>query len=292
MVLKHFFILFPFLFSLFANAQIKEPSSLLPLRVTINTITYNKYQLYDKKDICNELPDYNKEQVDRPLVELSIICSAFKQQGIDLKIEFFETGSYARSLWLIKKGIVDIFSQTVWQTDVDEQYMYASVDTIREGEFYKGIYTHEYHHLQDVDLEYINFEKYRGTTQQTWIHDLAIINSLTNNVLKNNYFPTMFKILSNNRADFTLMEFPAKGELSITQGDHRLLPIKGIKVVIPMARKFIISKAPENSQYIYETLNNGLAAMRKHGEIYKRYVDSGFINNKTKDWKVINEYQF
>lgn len=292
MILKFFLILFFLSFSV--EAQIQEPStsSIIPLRVTINTVTYNKYELYNKKNVCNELPDYHKEQVDRPIVELGLICAAFKQQGFDLKIDFFETASYARSIWLVKKGIVDIFAQTVWQTDVNEQFMYTSIDTIRVGEFYKGVYTHEYHHLQNVEVDYIDFNQYRGITQQTWKHDLAIINTLTNNVLKNNYFPTMFKILANNRADFTLMEFPAKGELSITQDTYRLLPIKGIKVVIPMARKFIISKEGNNSQYIYETLNNGLLILRNNGEIYQRYLDSGFINKKTKDWKVINEYQF
>lgn len=290
MALKYFLILMAFFVLFSAKADIS--SSKLTLRVTINTITYNKYQLYEKKDVCNELPNLTTEQIDRPIIELSIICAAFKQQDVDLKIEFFETASYSRSIWLVKKGLVDIFSQTVWQADINEDYMYVSDDIIRIGEFSKGIYTNEDHPLQSIAAEEINFKKYRGMTQQTWIYDLAIINSLTDNVLKNDYFPTMFKVLSNNRADFTLMEFPAKGELSISQDGFRLQPIKGIKVVIPMARKFILSKIPDNSQFIFETLNSGIQSLRNNGEIYKRYVEAGFINKKTENWKTVNEYQF
>lgn len=283
-----FFIFFLLSFGVTSTPLSAKKTNEITIKVAVNIITYEKYQLHSKLDLCNNFPDFSALQTDRPLVELALACMALKTQGVNLMFEFIPTSGYARSVWLVQKGVVDTFSQSVWQDDIDTEHTYATIDLIRTGEFTKGIYTYKDHELLTMDVEAIDLSKYRGMTQQTWLYDIEILEKLTPDILKNNYFPVMFKILANQRADFTLMEFPSKGSLSIAQDGYELRPIEGIKIKINKARKLIVSKKSKHGEYYFNTLNKGLKELREKGEIHKTYVDTGFINPKTEAWKIIN----
>lgn len=287
MTFKNISVVFYLLIFMMVSAQANN-NQIIPLVVAINQETYQNNKLENTADICKQLPNIKEMKKDRPLVELSIICLAFKQQGFTLKIKLLPTMSYTRSLWLVKRGIVDVFAQSVWEVDIESNYMHASIDVIRKGEFTKGVYTIDNHPMQSLARKNINLANYVGIIPSTWHQDLAVMKLLTNNILNNNYYPAIFKLLAINRADFTLMEFSSNDDLSIYFNGYRLKPINGIKITIPLVRKFVVSKNTTNNQFIFNTLNKGLTAMRKSGEIQNIYLNSGFINNKTQSWQVIN----
>lgn len=263
----------------------------ISLTIAINEQTYLKYKLKYKKNVCEQLPNLKKTQVDRPLVELFIICSAFQHQNITLNIKLVATKNYERALWLIKHGYVDVFAQTAWGDDIERKYMHASIDIIREGEFNKGIYTHENHELQKTFNNSTKLSNYVGIVPKAWHQDLAVMKELTPNILENNYYPAIFKLIARKRADFTLMEFPTKNNLSYFIDGYYLKPIQGIKIMIPTIRKFIVSKKVKKHQYIFEKMNTGLQTMREKGEIRQIYLNSGFINIKTQSWQIVNSHQ-
>ena len=292
---KRIFILTLFLLSFAVFSSPKKSPDIEATSYLINLaiiqVSYDKYRQYMHQDYCLSPPNSAQEQVDRVLIEVLLMCNSFKYAGYDLKINFIPSPSYMRSLWMLKLGYVHTLATSVWTNDAvsHNQHFYATIDVLQLGEFEKGIYVHEKHELLNKNAASIELSKYTGISLKSWLHDWKVINSLTPTIIEA-YLPSLFKMMASHRADFTLMEFPSQSDLSIQQDNIILKPLEGIKVIIPDSRKLVVSKQSANAEQIFTILNNGLQKMRNNGEIYPLYVESGFINHKTKKWTVLNPH--
>lgn len=278
------------LFSPFASAEspLISPEKTVKLKIAMNQITFDKYPQYTQKNLCNNLPNFDREQIDRSLLELSILCLAFKNQNILLEVDAIPSPSYLRSIWMVKSGHADTAANSIWTQDIEENNVFSTVDIIRAGEFEKGIYVHEKHPLLKIAPEIIDLSNYIGITVKAWVHDWQVTNSLSNKPVLDVYMPTLFKMLETNRGDFTLIEFPSTPRLYVKQKKITLRPLIGVKVSIPEARKFIFSKKTNNAKEIYNILNKGLQGMRAKGEIIDLFTKAGVFNKKTKNWRILN----
>lgn len=272
-----------------AEKTITPPLKIIRIKIAINQITYDKYPQYIGKNLCSNLPNFTSEEIDRALLELSIICLAFKNQNVLLEVDATPSPSYLRSIWMVKSGLTDTAANSVWTQDIeDSNNIFSTIDIIRPGEFEKGIYVHESHPLLKVATEEINLSNYVGLTVKSWVHDWQLTNSLTNKKVLDVYLPKLFKMLATHRGDFTLMEFPSTPSLSVEHNEITLKPISGVKVLIPEARKFIFSKKNINAKEIFTILNKGLRDMRTNGKISELFTKVGLFNQKTKHWRILN----
>ncbi|MGJ8692265.1 MAG: hypothetical protein ACSHW0_07270 [Thalassotalea sp.] len=276
--------------SYFASAQSPATSpNLYTIDVAVVNISYIKYSHLLKQDFCQHLPDYKQQQIDRTILEVTLMCMAFNNQGANLAINFIISPNYNRSIWMIKEAKVHTAATSIWSQDIHpDDPVYNTIDVIRKGEFEKGIYVRPEHPLLTLQPQNVDLTTYTGITFKNWVHDWQLILQLSDNKVYDGYLPTLFKMLKNKRADYTLIEFPSNQHLAVRQQGIDLYPVMGVKVAIPDSRKLVIAKNAKDSAEIFSILNQGLKTMRANNEIYRVYADAGFFNQQTKNWRVIN----
>jgi hypothetical protein len=98
----------------------------------------------------------------------------------------------------------------------------------------------------------------------------------------------MPRIVKANRADFTLAPFQETKDLSLKSESIKLMPIKNVKVALRGSRHYLVSKRYNESKNLFKALQKGITILKEKGIFKKAYREFGFINEKTKNWKVIN----
>lgn len=98
----------------------------------------------------------------------------------------------------------------------------------------------------------------------------------------------MIEKLKNKYADIVLAPFQASDDMSLMAFGVKLVPVPNIKTSLLGKRVFIVSKKPKDGNAMFKALNKGIQIMHKEGLIEKAYEQSGFYNNKIKDWKLID----
>jgi len=96
------------------------------------------------------------------------------------------------------------------------------------------------------------------------------------------------RMVSIKRGDFLLASFQNTEDLSFFSEGIKLVPIQGLKVGLQGSRHFAISKNYPKSKELFKALNKGMKILRKEGIIKKAYEQSGFFNEKVKNWKKLN----
>lgn len=298
-ILKYFLHYFSFVllfysvcssaFSLVAPIK-NTPTLSLNVSFGIYKGTYEKYKTLIQPNFCQQSFDYENKQIDRVVAEVQLACMALETQGINLKVNFIVIPNDQRGIKMLQQGELDTLAASVWHDKTDKVHTNYSVPVIRRGEFEKGIYVLESNELLlSLSNERIDLTKLRGVGISRWLYDWRILKKLTSNVIKTDYIPAIFSLLATQRADFTLMEFPAKNSLKVCSfNNHCLLPIQGIKVVVDNSRHFIVSKRSTNAKKYYQHLNNGLKHLRAKGKIQTFYEDIGLFNAHVSDWEIIN----
>lgn len=251
--------------------------------------SYEKYEHHLAGDICEELNlNFDKEQIDRFLVDILITCMAFKQVGIKLDITLFSFPNNKRAKSMVELGKLDTLTTSIWSSDINQERLHSSAAVVRKGEFQKGIYVLDSHPLLSTPIDEIDFSKYIAVTSKNWLYDWQILNELTPNVQALGYLPSLVPIIKSGRADFIINAFPSDLSFDYTRQGTTLKAIKGLKVIIPDSRHFIATTKSQRALEYIKALNKGLTKLRQQGLIEKTYQASGFFNKKTKDWKVLN----
>lgn len=268
---------------------VKSSEGIFTLKVAIESATFLKYQTYLSQDVCTNLPDVNKIQSDRAIVELRIICMIFKDAGYTLDIKLFPSPNYKRSIRMIENGQVDIIAQTIWASEDNFENTYLSKHLIRSGEFEKGIYTRVDHHIHRVPLSELDLSKYVGLSFEAWTYDWEIMQQITPNIVSTHQVSSYLSMLEGGRADFIFMEFPSTDTLHVkTSIGSVVTPVEGIKVVINHPRSFLVSSAHEYSEVMLKVLNLGIDKFHEDGIIQQLYLDAGIFSSKAKAWKILN----
>lgn len=282
------------LFSLmliFSTASLAQGNSPMYLNVGVHSYALKGYSSHRHFDICNNLPALKDDNTDRPLSGIIIICQAFAEMQTPLFINVIPEPNYLRGIRMVEEGFIDTLSNAVWSSDINNALVNATIEIIKHGEFTKGLYVHEGHKLlQQKGKSFpMVLTQYTGLTVKSWHYDRDIIAQLTDYHVETAKVNTVFDLLAAGNADFTLMDFPSGRQLSIRNSAGIVLkPIKGVKALVPDARRFIISKNSDVSADIYFILNEGLKRLIKKGRVKQIYRNTGFFNAQTKHWRILN----
>ncbi len=251
--------------------------------------TYEVYELDKLNNVCEDLRLFKGRPNHRMMVDLSLICQAFKAANFDIQIALLIVPNYSRSLRDVSNGTMLMPAETIWKEDVQgNPNVFISQDIIRYGEFEKGLYTIVSHPLQKMALEDIDFTQYSAITFRNWRHDLQALLQVTPKVLTSIQYDSIVNMLAAGRADFSLIEFSGGKDFIFNHKGTLVKPVNGIKVRIMDARVFVMSKEVANSRMIFSALQTGLSKLRQANKIRPQYVTHGMINPQVANWKVAN----
>lgn len=227
-------------------------------------------------------------QIDRPLVELSLICRAASLTNLQLKIKLILVPNNIRAQKLVEKGIADLSSDSVWLSEANQLDVHVSVPVFENGEFEKGLYVLDNSEFIDRSMTKNEISNLRGLGLEFWVKDWIELQKITSKVVKTKNQNSLYNMLKYDRADFVLFEFSTSPNMELCEYGICLQPIKNVKVILPDSRHFIMSNKSKKSRKLFESIDTGLKFMRDKGEIKQMYLDSGHINPEVQDWQVIN----
>ena len=218
------------------------------------------------------IKDYKSEYASRPVIALQTIQQALNLGGMDAQFIFVTYPNYARCIAELKKGKAHILGTDIWEEQFDET-VYKTAPFIRKGEFEKGIYTYNgsalpYSH--SVLKELLNHKPITGLS---WKTDQSVLRKMGFSKIETApTYSLLFKMLTRKRAEFALLEFPETPDKHY-MNDDILHAIKGVKVIFPYSRHFMVSKKHPGGVEIYTALEKGLKIMPR-----KRNTGSGFTS--------------
>lgn len=253
--------------------------------ISANDLIYESFNQWVKITPCEKISNFNSPYANRGTIELVIICQALDVAGYKTTLKLQKYPNYKRALIQAKYGVVNMPAETLWESDIDEDYFYKTSPIIKNGEFEKGIYTLPTN-KKVLDVFFMNdLMALTAVIPQIWTVDWQTLQSMNIKVSSASNKLNLFKVLQKKHADFTLLEFSSVDDMSSEFGGIKLIPVPYIKVALNGSRSFVVSKNAPNAEALYKALNQGINQLRKKGVITKALEESGFINERVKYWK-------
>ncbi|MDO6719380.1 hypothetical protein Q4575_08215 [Psychrosphaera sp. 1_MG-2023] len=274
-----------FLLSIFCfSINLKAERYTLGIAVSPHILeVFNQWTL---KQDCWNVDEFKSKHSSRGAIELVIICKALHLGGLDVRLDFYPSPNYTRSLVLANQRKVHIPGETIWKDEIDESIFYVSKPVIDVGEMKKGIFTLGNHPMLDVVKTKQDLQKYVGISPNKWTHDWQVISKLTPQLLNAPSSTAVHKMIAKGRADFTLGEF--NSDMKIGLENVVLVPIPNMYVSLAQSRHFIVRKDVRNSKLIFLALEKGLSILKENKFINKAYTASGFTPAEIANWQDIS----
>lgn len=232
---------------------------------------------------------------DRATIDILILVKALKLGGVTDDIQFRLVGNVRRQAEEVFTGMAVVGAHLLGMDTLAvrgyEDGLFVSSPVIRQGEFEKGIYC-----LPD------NQRVLRVTSRQGlsragtaviglhWRSDIKALEAMgVIDVERCPVFESMIKMLAAGRVDWIPLEFSGTDDLSKTMYGVRLIPVPGIKFLLPESRHFIVSKGHPLGPRVLRGLNEGIQQLHQQGFIREALTSAGFFNTKTASWTVLND---
>ncbi len=279
------------------------PNTLITLILTICTSNicadhaivpndvYNSYTQFLHNRPALSITDFSGEHTRRDVVEAIIWQQALSKGGYNkpIKVDGLDV-SYTRVMLELKHGTIHAFANSVWLDDTkdNKDNFYITDTLIPEHKFYAGFYAtpDRVNEIKIKDKESIS--NYKFSCNRHWKKDKQLLEHLNADCMFSNTWETMIEKLKNKYADIVLAPFQASDDMSLMAFGVKLVPVPNIKTSLLGKRVFIVSKKSKDGNAMFKALNKGIQIMHKEGLIEKAYEQSGFYNNKIKDWKLID----
>lgn len=227
----------------------------------------------------------------RDIAILVLQMQALRLGGFDGDIIIATEKSHKRILTMVAQGKSDLAGMQFWQRELGpyEGNICYSDAIVREGEFYVGIYTAEHNKQALAARTRGDIVQLRGVSSRNWVNDWSVLQSLELKRLYNTLnWHSMVKMVDAGRADFTLSPFYATDDMSAVVNGYRIVPIPGVKVLLPGSQHWVVNCNTPAGIEIYNALQDGLAVLRRTGRVVRALTESGFFYEPSKDWQVIN----
>lgn len=266
----------------------------LNIPITIQEDVYNDYINFLNGRNPLEISNYDGAYSRRDVVEVVMLEQALYLGGLrGFEFEFIMTNAEGRDYALLKSGKALIRGTAMWAYDYPslESYLYRSIDVVEEGKFEAGFYTEENRVdvLKKKEIEEI-FDL-KVVSSKSWTVDWLTLEKLKfENRVDTAKWENMVNLVANSRADVLLAPFQPNEDMSFEAYGFIFVPIKGVKIALADPRIFAVSKKHPMGQIVYESLNKGLKIMKEKGLIEKIYIESGFYNQRVKEWRLVNDY--
>lgn len=235
-----------------------------------------------------EITDFSGRYSRRDVAEVIMLLQALKLGGLeDFNYTFLFSPTDRRDLAYLDMGKATIRGTSIWKNEAAEfsKNMFISVASIEASDFEAGFYTAESN--TDV-LETNTVESLYSKTivsSKFWSVDWETLSNSHFKRLENvAKWESMVNLVNKKRIDLLLAPFQPTPDLSFEAYGHKFLPVKGFKIGLKESRHFVVSKLDPNGYIVFTALNEGLKEMKKKGYLNKVYTESGFYNEKVKDW--------
>ena len=255
--------------------------------IATNNLIYDSFVQWTKLKPCEQISNFNSPYANRGTVELIIICQALDVAGYKTQLKLQKYPNYERALVQAKSGKVHLSAETLWEEDIEDEYFYKTPAIIQNGEFEKGVYTL----AKNVDVLAVKslaeLQAFSAVMPKIWKTDWQTLQAMT---IKTSSAPNkvnMFRMIEAQRVDFTLLEFSHAQDMSNEFVGIRLIPVPYLKVGLQGARYFVVSKQSTDAKVLYEALNRGVLHLRTTGVITKALTQSGFINERVRNWQKV-----
>ena len=265
-----------------------EDSDKIHLKISANTLVADSIAKWTAQTPVEQIDRFDNPHANRPTVDFVLQLQALLAGGLDFDYELHIVPNYERAKIEVVHGYADLTAETIWDEEISAHpdALLPTAPVIRDGEFEKGLYVLPTH---DRMLQVSSLEQLRGFVGATvvgWPTDVRSLEAMgLKGVEKAFKEEGLFQLLQRKRADFTLAEFAATADMSVTSDGIKLVPVPGCKVALSGSRSWIIAKKSPHARAIADALKRGLQSLRDEGRIERAFMESGFFHPKATRWK-------
>lgn len=263
-------------------------NSILKVGITENLL--KKYNAYLNGRSVYNIDEYSGEGARRSVIEVVLLLQALKIGGLTDEIEWVIQPNHARIKRSLQYGKIALSASSLWNYDIDEmrEFIVASEPIVAEGEYQAGLFK-----LASNELTIQNINDLSSLTAisvSAWIPDWNTLASLpVKKVIDANKWDNMILMLAAGRGDFILSSFKSSKDMGFSEGENHFVPIQNVKISLLGSRHFVISVENDHYQEVLTTLNKGIKKLRLEGVINKAFTQSGFYNDRVKNWKDLTQ---
>ncbi|WP_249297140.1 hypothetical protein [Pseudoalteromonas phenolica] len=225
------------------------------------------------------------------IIEMILLQQALKLGGIDRPVIFNPKPSINILEYSdLIAGDSLILARSVWHEDILNYRgsLFVSEPIVKFGEYEAGLYVAKRNvHLHN--LAKTQLEKLTVVANPRWKVDWRALHNTDLNIVSFiGPWETMLEMVETSVVDAMLINFSVSSTLELNFENRLYVPVNDLKVFLPDSRHFVVSKRHPEGRAVFEALNKGLEMLRNKGTIEKALKQSGFINEKVKDWQTIN----
>ena len=274
------------LLSLSLGAKTVNFAQQIPLQeITLGTYPFHVKEIREQVShtrACRDEDNFN--YTDNIVINESFIaCKALGLAGLELTINWVTQPVQQRMLRVIERGEIAFGGYTFWTKDFTNN-LYRTKDTLKRGEFVKGLYTIETHPTIFDVKNPEDFANFYVTSNHSWTNDVQHIHCIGSPMVNAISYYQMFQLIDSKRVDYMLITFSTNDDLTLVMGDAVLHPVPGFKVSFDDSLSYFVSKRYPFSEQIFRALSYGLALLEESGEVARAYKAAGFNQPYYQDW--------
>ena len=239
-------------------------------------------KLLDSAPTCHSLPLL--EQPNIHAMEIILLCKAMYLGGLDVSLQLKPMPTQVRAVRSLEQGISDIFVNSVWSYLHSEKLLMSS-PLLKKNQYEKGVYVSPNNTPLLMTTEVANLKNHTAITGNTWYVDRKVLDCFRFEQEYVSKFPQMVRMVYTQRVDFFLLTFSQNPDLVFDEFGVTLVPIPGIKFLMPDSLHFFVSKKHPQAEKILAGINRGLAVLDELGDLRRAYQSIGLFRDDTADWK-------
>ncbi|OSQ38906.1 hypothetical protein TMES_09220 [Thalassospira mesophila] len=234
-------------------------------------------------DKCAGPNNYNPS-----LTNYVILRETLKAGGMPVRLVGIDSPNSARSRLMVETGVATVKADWDFNMDGNNQLL-KSDPFIEAGLLFKGLYGLADNEALQKAADIGDVKDLSAVMNPNWRLDWQVLQAMEITDL----YPVstksqMFRLVARHRADFTLLEFSPRPDLMQEYDGIKLVPVVGVKVAMPNAQHFMVSRKSPRAQEIVAALNRGLQILKQTGLISQCLAQGGLVNASTRDWQVLN----
>jgi hypothetical protein len=256
------------------------------LRFAVTPLVAESFTRWTDGRPVAEIDDFGSALATRGVVDFVLQVQALHLAGLDFDFELRVSDNIARAGHEVAQGYADLSAETMGDANVESDDLIRTSPLIGSGEFEKGLYTVPANEsmLHVASLE--DVRAFVGVTVVSWAVDVRTLKAMGLRKIEQVFkAENLFAALGQRRADFTLLEFAATPDMSVTHEGVKLVPVPGVKVSLPGSRSWVVSRRSPHADLLVGSLERGLQALRREARVERAFRQSGFFHPRVVDWK-------
>lgn len=273
------------------NIAHAEEAATASLAVSVYKDVHTDYQRFTQGRDIADIDYYGGPGARRDVVEVVLLQQALLLGGFTDPLELRNEQTYLRTLRQIADGVLVASGSLVWYSDVldSPDLFHISQPIVKEGEFILGVYTSPNNKQAMATKSLADLRALRAVTNTQWETDIALLKNLN---VKQVYYADewlhIVRMINAGRADFTFAPFQPSESMELVMENMTLVPINGIKVMLPGSRHWAVSRKHPRGDEFYRALYKGIEILKKEGRIQRAYRENGFFRPEIQTWTLLN----